>query len=165
MDKHKPSRRLSIALLSGLILILAACTTPDSQASQAIAKGETHAAAGEYTAAETAFRQAAQQQPDSPIPALHLAQLYADWGRPQSGLAALQQAQQRGASEQEIYPLNLQLLAQAGKWGEVIQQTQTYLTNYPDDTHSHPLLVQAYLQQRECQRAAEIAARNKPPHY
>ncbi|MFN2108280.1 MAG: tetratricopeptide repeat protein, partial [Anaerolineae bacterium] len=66
-------------------------TTPDI-VTEYLRTAEEHIAAGEYTAAETAYREAIQAAPNGPHPILELARLYLLWQRPQAGLSALDEA-------------------------------------------------------------------------
>lgn len=132
--------------------------TPDITAEYLQAAAD-HIAAGEYTAAETAYREAIQASPDNPLPIVELARLYLLWQRPQAGLSALDEALRCGASAQEHAILRLELLAIARNWSQVTIEATDRLRAYPDDGKALGLLTEAYLQDYQCSAATTIAQR------
>ncbi|MGC9394376.1 MAG: tetratricopeptide repeat protein [Anaerolineae bacterium] len=120
---------------------------------------EEHIAAGEYTAAETAYREAIQAAPDDPRPILELARLYLLWQRPQAGLSALNEALRRGADAQRNMNLRLELMALAGDWPQVAAEAAERLRAYPNDGTALSLLTEAYLQEYQCVAATTMAQR------
>ncbi len=149
-------RRLAQAALLGLLLLNAACAGTPSPA-QILKTAEAHVAAGEYTAAEALYRQVAAQTPADPAPQLALAELYLQWGQPQAGLAALNEAEQRGYAG-ELLPLRLSLLIQAQNWTQARILAQGYLQTHPDDAPTLAQVTTARLWLGDC-TAAESAAR------
>jgi tetratricopeptide (TPR) repeat protein len=132
--------------------------TPDI-VTESLRAAEEHIAAGEYTAAETAYREAIQAAPDDPHPILELARLYLLWRRPQAGLSALDEALRCGANAQEQTDLRLELLALAGNWSQVTVEAAERLRVYPNDGTALKLLTEAYLQDYQCVAATTIAQR------
>jgi tetratricopeptide (TPR) repeat protein len=118
-----------------------------------------HIATGEYTAAETAYREAIQSAPENPQPILDLARLYLLWRRPQEGLSALDEALRCGASAQDNAILRLELLAIAGNWSQVTIEATERLHTYPNDGEALGLLTEAYLQDYQCVAATTISQR------
>jgi tetratricopeptide (TPR) repeat protein len=124
-----------------------------------------HVAAGAYTAAETAYREAIQAAPADPRPILELARLYLLWQRPQAGLSALDEALRQDVFAPENVPastvalLRLELLAQAGNWSQVAAEAAERLRAYPYDDIALGLLTEAYLQDYQCVAAATMARR------
>ncbi|HNT77958.1 MAG TPA: tetratricopeptide repeat protein [Anaerolineae bacterium] len=150
-------RILTRAVLLGLLFLNAACTGTPSP-TQVLKTAEARVVAGEYTAAESLYRQVAAQTPDDPAPMLQLAELYLQWGQPQAGLAALTTAQQRGYAG-EILPLRLSLLIQAQNWTQARILAQGYLQTHPDDVPTLAQVTTARLWLGDCAAAAESAAR------
>ncbi|MBN2389811.1 MAG: tetratricopeptide repeat protein [Anaerolineae bacterium] len=132
--------------------------TPDI-VTEYLRAAEEHIAAGEYTAAETAYREAIQAAPNDPHPILELARLYLLWQRPQAGLSALDEALRYSASSQENAILRLELLALAGDWSQITAEATERLRAYPDDDTALGLLTEAYLQDYQCVAAATMAQR------
>ena len=132
--------------------------TPDITA-EYLQAAAGHIAAGEYTAAETAYREAIQTAPENPQPILDLARLYLLWQRPQEGLAALDEALRCGASAQDNAILRLELLAIAGNWSQVTTEATEHLHTYPNDGEALRLLTEAYLQDYQCVAATTMAQR------
>ncbi len=118
-----------------------------------------YVAAGEYTAAESLYRQALQDVPNDPRPALELARLYRTWHRPQLGLAALDEAARRNASGDEITPIRLELLASDGNWPQVAAEAEARLVTVPEDRSALEWLTRAQLQQYQCVTATTTAQR------
>ncbi len=102
-----------------------------------LALGDVHAEGLERSAAETAYRQAADARPESPVPYLRLARLYRDWNRPQEGLAALDQAEARGADPGEVASLRAALYAAQGDWERAVAEGERALAlrSDPDTLH------------------------------
>ncbi len=151
--------RLFLALLT-LVSVSSRCTpAPEAQARQYVQTGDAYRDAGEYTAAETAYRQALQTNGADPTPALKLTQLYAEWERPEDGLAALDEAIRRGAEDRNVLRWRITLLGAAGNWGQVQAEAQAFLQTQGDDAGVLAALTQAYMQARQCAKAAEIAER------
>ncbi len=132
--------------------------TPDAIA-ESLRAAKEHIAAGEYTAAETAYRTAIQRAPNNPQPLLELTRLYLLWQRPRDGLSTLDEAIRQGASAQENADLRLELLAQAGNWSQVATEAAERLHAYPNDGTALKLLTQAYLQDYQCLAATTMARR------
>ena len=132
--------------------------TPDT-ASEHLRAAAEHVAAGEYTAAETAYREAIQAAPHDLHPILELVRLYLMWQRPLAGLSALDEAVRQGASAQENANLRLELLALAGNWSQVINEAAARLRAYPNDGTALKLLTEAYLQDYQCIAATTMAQR------
>lgn len=153
---HTIAARVAVALI--VLVVLAGCARP-SPTPDAVAVADAHVAAGTYTAAEAAYREALAAHPDDPQPALKLAALYARWERPQAGLTALTEAQQRGAPTEAVIPLRLRLLVQAGAWASVQREGEAYLVDHPDDAQTLALVTRALLRQHRCAAAEEAAAR------
>ncbi len=148
-------RRYSLLLLLW-IGVFAACS--GTEAAYLYQQAEAHIAAGEYTAAEALYQSARQTYPDDPQPAYRLAQLYQQWGRPELGLRALEEALRNGLpaeKDEEAQSLRLTLLAQAGAWDQVVAEAETT----PSDTLPLELLTRAHLQRYECDAARQSAAR------
>ena len=151
--RSRPLRRYS-ALLLLWIGVLAACT--GTEAGYLYQQAEAHIAAGEYTAAEALYQSARQAYPDDPIPAYRMAQLYQQWGRPEAGLCALEEAVRNGLpvqNDEEAQSLRLTLLAQAGAWERVAAEAETM----SPDAHTLELLTRAHLQRYECAAARQSA--------
>lgn len=92
-----------------------------------LALGDAHAARRERTAAERAYRQAAEARPESPDPYLRLARLYRDWNRPPEGLSALAQAEARGAGPGPVASLRAALYAAQGDWERAVAEGERAL--------------------------------------
>lgn len=156
----RPLRRYSALFLLWIGVLsaglLAACTS--TEATYLYQQAEAHIAAGEYIAAEALYQSARQAYPDAAKPAYRLAQLYQQWGRPEEGLRALEEAIRNGLpapKDEEAQSLRLTLLAQAGAWEQVIAEAQTM----SPDAHALELLTRAHLQRYECDAARQSAAR------
>ncbi len=154
--RSRPLRRYSALFLLwiGAAGLLAACTS--TEATYLYQQAEAHIAAGEYTAAEALYQSARQAYPDASKPAYRLAQLYQQWGRPEEGLRALEDALRNGLpapKDEEAQSLRLTLLAQAGAWEQVIAEAQTMPLNAP----TLALLTRAHLQRYECTAARHSA--------
>ncbi|GEM_PF-815774 len=161
-----PTMRYSRLILLLITLLLAprcASPTPPPITPDIVAEylqaAAGHIAAGEYTAAETAYRKAIQATPNDPQPALELAHLYMTWQRPREGLSALYTARRCGASSQETAVLRLELLALAGNWSQVATEATERLRAYPSDGKALKLLTEAYMQDYQCSAATTIAQR------
>lgn len=157
--------RIGVSLL--LLLLLAACGTPTASLPAAsppatpdpfpalLALGDAHAAARERSAAETAYRQAADARPESPTPYLRLARLYRDWNRPQEGLDALAQAERRGADAEEVAALRAALYAAQGDWERAVAEGERALALRSDpDTLRVVARGYLWLEREEAARAA-----------
>ncbi len=141
--------------VSGVLLFTACVAHPPAVPSPAIpttgpfpvllALGDARAATGQRTAAEDAYRQAAAARPSDPAPALRLALLYVEWNRPAEGLAALDEARQRGAAAAQVEPLLSALYAAQGDWTAVVEHGTAALVLDPTDAAAHHLLAQAYV--------------------
>ncbi|MBN2005125.1 MAG: tetratricopeptide repeat protein [Anaerolineae bacterium] len=133
--------------------------TPEIQTTQYIQTGDAHREAGEYTAAESDYLQAQQIDKEDATPALKLAQLYAVWGRPEEGLNALDEVTRRGGGNRDILRWRITLLGATGNWEQVQAEAQAFLQTQGDDASVLEALTQAYMQVRQCSRAAEVAER------
>ncbi len=152
-------RRAGLGLMLALLLFIgyrAADPGPDPLAE---AEAEAHVAAGAYTAAERAYRDALAHRPADPLPALRLAELYSAWDDPTQGQRALDEAIRRGADYARWGSLHIRLLAQAGAWEETIEAATAYLAAYPGDETALRALLDAHLHRRECAAATATAAR------
>jgi len=142
-----------------LLLLLTSCAPSAPALKQTLDAAATLVASGEYTAAEQRYQQALSDFPTASQPALELAQLYHVWQRPEESLAALQQAQQRGAPEATTQPLIINALAQNQAWEDVQTEAQGWLTRAPEDTEILARLTQAQLEIGDCAAATESALR------
>jgi Flp pilus assembly protein TadD len=106
--------------------------------------GDARAAHRERTAAETAYRQAADARPESPTPYLRLARLYRDWNRPPEGLDALARAEERGADPKEVAALRAALYAAQGDWERAVAEGERALA-LGDDPDTLRLVARGYL--------------------
>lgn len=150
-------RRAGLGLVLALLLFIgyrAAEPGPDP-----LAEAEAYVAAGAYTAAERAYRDALARSPADPLPALRLAELYSAWGDPVHGQPALDEAIRRGADYERWGSLHIRLLMQAGAWEETIEAATAYLAAYPGDETALRALLDAHLHRRECAAARATAAR------
>ncbi len=141
-------------LLLGLLLGLTASVVTDASEWGALRRAESYRASGDFPAAERSYDDALRAAPDDPTPALRLADLYRQWGRPRQVLAMLDEAQRRGATADETLPLRLRTLAQLGAWDEVLQ-----FASRGNDALALSLLTQAHLHRGECGAAADAVAR------
>lgn len=112
---------------------------------------------GHYTAAEMIYRQAMEDAPHNATPALRLANLYADWNRPDQGLAVLSEAVARGAVNTLTRPLRFELLAQAELWEPLQLEAQTEISQFPSDESAWRALTLAHLHQGDCAAATQSA--------
>ncbi|MGQ9522232.1 MAG: tetratricopeptide repeat protein [Anaerolineae bacterium] len=102
-----------------------------------LALGDAHAEGRERSAAEMAYRQAADARPESPAPYLRLARLYRDWNRPQEGLDALDRAEARGADPGEVAVLRAALYAAQGDWEQAVAEGERALALRSDPETLH----------------------------
>ncbi len=149
-------RHLALLLL---LLLLPLAPAPESAGLQSLRAAESHFAAGEYTAAVVAYRQALQNLPESPYPAWRLAVLYERWGYPEQGLPALEEALTRGYAHKEpAANLRLALLAAAGDWETLESAASDLYAAHPTAPQPLSWLTQARLQQLHCSEAQSSAA-------
>ncbi len=94
-------------------------------------EAESAAARGQRTHAESAYRQALDALA-TPYPALRLAQLYTDWGRPQEARALLETARQLGADPDTINELTLPALLALQAWDEAYALAQHHRERHPE---------------------------------
>ncbi len=153
--------RMTVFLALLALTIAGSGCTPSSEtlARRYLQTGDIHRDAGEYTSAEAAYRQALQTASEDPTPALKLAQLYAVWGRPKEGLAALAEAVNRGNEDRNVLRWRITLLAADENWGQVQAEAQAFRQTQGDDAGVLEALTQAYMQVRQCARAAEVAGK------
>jgi tetratricopeptide (TPR) repeat protein len=135
-----------------LALLVSLAPAPQQPALLTLRTAESLFAAGELTAAETAFRDANAQLPHNTYPRQRLAALYLRWNRPTDGLAVWETTPD---GDPFLY---LQLLAAAAKWDALEAATQEYLKRAPTDESAYALLTQALLYQSRCPEAASVAA-------
>jgi Flp pilus assembly protein TadD len=134
-----------------LALLVSLAPAPQQPGLSMLRTAESLFAAGEFTAAETAFRTANTQLPHSAYPRQRLAALYLRWNRPTEGLAIWE------ATPDGDPFLHLQLLAAAAKWDVLETATQEYLKRAPTDGSAYALLTQALLYQSRCLEAESVA--------
>jgi Flp pilus assembly protein TadD len=147
-----------IILWLTLAVLLLSCT-PGTVTPNPLSTADAHVVAGEYTAAEAAYRAAAQAAPNDPQPALRLAVLYRRWNRPQAGLMALDEAVHLGTASDSVAALRLELLAMTEEWPLVVNQAIAHLETAPNDPTALKLLAQAHARQYQCSAATEAASR------
>ena len=147
-----------VSLWVALAILLVRCA-PSTVTPDPFSAADAHVAAGEYTAAEAAYRDLSQNAPDDPRPALRLAILYRRWNRPQAGLSALEEAIRRGTPVDSVAALRLELLAMTGDWTLVANQAEAHLEMVPDDPTALKLLARAQTHQYHCDAATETASR------
>lgn len=138
--------------LAILVLLVSLAPAPQQPGLSMLRTAESLFAAGEFTAAETAFRTANAQLPHSTYPRQRLAALYLRWNRATEGLAIWE------ATPDGDPFLHLQLLAAAAKWDVLETATQEYLKRAPTDESAYALLTQALLYQSRCPEAESVAA-------
>jgi Flp pilus assembly protein TadD len=112
---------------------------------------------GHYTAAAMIYRQAMEDAPNNATPALRLAKLYADWNRPDQGLAVLSEAVDRGAVNTLTTPLRFELLTQAQLWDQLQLEAQTEISQNPSNESAWRALTLAFLHQGDCAAATQSA--------
>jgi tetratricopeptide (TPR) repeat protein len=132
------------------LLLLTTCTTPSPTPpapafSARLEVGTRLAAAGERTAAEQAYREAASLAPSDPAPYLPLAYLYLDWNRPQEGLEALSAAEERGANGAQVARLRAALHALQGGWEQVLDNGMVVLEAEPGAHATRHRVAHAYV--------------------
>lgn len=134
-----------------LALLFSLAPAPQQPGLLSLKTAETHFAAGEFTAAETAFQAANTLLPHSTYPRQRLAVLYLQWNRPAEGLAIWE------ATPDSDPFLHLQLLAAAAEWDALETAAQAYLKRVPADEKAYALLTQALLYQSQCLEAESVA--------
>lgn len=144
------------ALIVLLTAGLSTCTVPIPHLGW-IEQVERQIREGNYTAAEAIYSRAMQEAPEDAGPALHLAALYADWGRPNRGLDALNEAASRGAVADLMIPLRFNLLIQTGQWSQLRQESQTQISETSTLESAWRALTLATLHQGDCAAATESA--------
>ncbi|MFP4395942.1 MAG: tetratricopeptide repeat protein [Anaerolineales bacterium] len=157
--RSRPLCRYSALLLLWISLFVScagSCTDKEATSTYLYQQAESHIAAGEYTAAEALYQSARQAYPNDFLPAYRMAQLYQQWGRPEAGLRALEDAIRNGLPAEKAeaaQSLRLTLLAQAGTWEQVAAEAETM----SPDAHTLELLTRAHLQRYECAAARHSA--------
>ena len=149
-----------VALVS--VLIAAACG-PAPAPTPAVATPDPAAAlmaAGAYSAAEEAYREAMLAAPESPEPALALADLYLAWSRPEWGLTVLAEATERGAQPDEVDRRQLALLSAVGRWEEARVLAEALLAANPASLDGLASLPEIHLQQHDCAGAVAAAGQH-----
>lgn len=124
-------------------------------------EGHEHAARGERTAAVAAYEEAARLRPGDPVPYLHMAQVYVEWGRTEDALARLASAERLATGEPgdsagwatDLERLWVAARAARADWHAVIEHAQRLLTLAPADASARHALANAYLELREWRRA------------
>ncbi len=153
MNANIPSGGMVIqVLLTAALILVSARTTPEQAGLSPLRQAESHFAAGEFTAAEVAFREAVTLLPRHAYPQHQLSVMYLQWNRPHEGLAVW------GTMPDGDPWLHLQLLSSAGQWTALETTAQQLLQIAPNDERAHAGLVQALLQQSRCADAEEAAA-------
>lgn len=150
--------RLIGALFGALGLLATAAPQPEHRGLAILRAAESHFAAGEHSAAAAAYRQAQQAFPTTPLPQYRLAALYRQWGYPMRGLAALDAAPQQQPLPNAMRQLQMELLADAGRWDALTDAAQRYLANHPESVTALAHLAQAQLHEQACE-AAQATAR------
>ncbi len=120
-----------------------------------IGEAATQIREGRYTSAETVYKRAMERTPEDAGPALYLARLYAEWGQPQRGLIAVDEAVDRGAQEDLVRPLRFDLLAQTERWTQLRFEARQQLSHVPTDPKAWQALTIAALHQGDCAAATE----------
>lgn len=161
---------LTFAILSGM-LGWSGCSGSVTQMpsvetrDRALAWARAHVVEGAYTAAEAAFTGILDSYPTDPLPALALADLYEDWGRPNDGLEALNIAVSRSAPWIEVAPRRLRLLADASQWQDLVSEAEAQLSSDATSLEALAALTRAHLHLGACQEArltARQASRARP---
>lgn len=138
--------------------LLQACTGPTpthDPLGADLATANELAGAGERSAAAALYQDVLRRAPpDDPRSALALADLYLQWGRPSEGLAAVEEAAQRGASGDDVLSRRLALLTAAERWDEVLDLA----AGHPDDRAMLGATLQAHLERGDCRAATVVAA-------
>ncbi len=150
-------QRVFQSLLIALCLLTIALPQPERSTLATLRTAERQYAAGAYTAAETAYRQAIEGFPAAPLPRYRLAALYETWGYSAHGLAALEAAAEQGALPDAMQRLRLTLLNDAGRWDALAEAAQAYLAIHPEDGTALAYLTEAQLRQQACEAAASTA--------
>ena len=122
-------------------------------------QAETEITMGHFSSAAEILQALITNSPNDPTPALALTDCYLAWGKPQAGLAALEEAARRGASPDEIADRRLALLQAAGAWSELRHEATLQLKTRPADITALSAMVEASLQLGDCESARDAAAR------
>ena len=162
---------------AGLLLLahLAACGAPTALPATRppatldpflvlLALGDARAERWERSAAETAYRQATDARPESPVPYLRLARLYRDWNRPREGLDALDEAEAQGADPWEVAALRATLYAAQGNWEQAVVKGEQALV-LRSDSDTLRLVARGYLwleREKAAQTAYQTLAERDP---
>ncbi len=163
----KPHILIWVALALLIPLGLSMCSVPTSRLDW-IEQAEGQIEEGHYTAAETIYQCAMEDESKDAGPALHLAELYAEWKRPELGLTALDEAIARGAVSDLVTPLRSELLMQAGQWTQLRLESQKQISKSTGYADAWRTLTLAALHQGDCAAAIEavlgwMSARSSPP--
>ena len=124
---------------------------------QWIERANKQIAEGHYTAAEAIYRHTMEKEPTNATPAIHLADLYTRWRRPQRGLKVLDEAVTRGADESLVTSLRLKLLEQDKAWTRLHSEARNRVSQAPNDEDAWRALTLAAMHQGDCARATESA--------
>ncbi len=149
---HQARRRFPVTLpllalaLVALVVILRPLPMPYLDL---LRQGDAHAAGAERTAAVAAYREAASLRPGDPVPYLRLARVYLDWGRTGDALAAVAEAERRGAQGGEPDRLRVAMYAARADWPAVVEGAQGLLALDPADVQAGHALARAYVELRE----------------
>ncbi len=119
-------------------------------------QAERAAAQGQRSAAESAYQQALSALP-APYPALRLAQLYRDWGRPQEARHALDLARQLGAPAALVNEEYLPVLIALQAWDEAQTLAQAQLQAQPTSHAAWDALTRALLAREACAEARQAS--------
>jgi len=142
-------------LLISLIL-LSGGSAREHPALAVLRQAERAAAQGQRSAAESAYQQALTAL-STPYPALRLAQLYRDWGRPQEARAALDLARQLGAPATVVNEQYLPVLIALQAWDEAEALAQAQLQMQPTSHAAWDALTRALLAREACTAAHQAS--------
>ena len=131
---------------------------PTSPVDHRLLQAKTEIAAGHFSSAAEILQAFMVSNPNDPTPALALTDCYLAWGKPQAGLAALEEAAHRGSPADEIADRRLALLRAAGAWTELRREAALQLQASPDSTTALSAMVEAALQLGDCGSAQDAAA-------
>jgi Flp pilus assembly protein TadD len=146
---HKPGYHPLITvpalllLALGLVVFLRPIETPYLDLLQ---KGDEHAVRAERAAAVAAYQEAAHLQPEDPTPHLRQTQVYLDWGRADDALAAVTEAERRGAEKPEVARLQIAIHIARADWLDVAVYAKRLLALTPADAEAHHTLARAYIE-------------------
>lgn len=153
---------LNLTTIVAVLLLLPSCKTLPGQSDpvrEQVEAARIHVEAGEFTAAETAYRSALVLDGQDDVPVMGLAELYLRWGRPVEGLDALEELSPEGATSPEAQNLRVRLAADAEAWSQAIAAASALLAEEPANATAWHALIRAYLALGECDKAHTAADR------